>query len=275
MARVVLIAGVFGCLGTTPSASATTVVSTTLPDPLTEVGFDQRLGQQVPLALTLFNERGEAVVLENLFGQRPVILALVYYNCPMLCSMVLNGITSSLKPLDFDPGREYDVLVVSFDPQDNAESAARARSMQLERFDRPGTESGWHFLTGDSEAIEALTSSVGFRFTAIEDSPDFAHAAGIVTLTPEGRVARYHYGIEYPPRDVRLGLVEAADNKIGSMVDQVLLYCFHYDPVTGTYSAVAMNIIRLGAVLTVVALGLLLLLQWQRDRRRPTAAAEV
>jgi protein SCO1/2 len=225
--------------------------------------------------LTFFDEQGHPVTFDSLIGERPVILSLVYYSCPMLCTMILNGVTSTLKTLDFNPGEEYDVVVVSFDATDRAEDARKTRRLQLERFDRPGTESGWHFLTGDSDAIETLTTAVGFRFVAIEDSQDFAHAAGIVTLTPEGRVARYHYGVEYPPRDVRLGLIEAADNRIGSVVDQVLLYCFHYDPVTGTYSAVAMNIVRLGAAGTVLALAIFLILQWQRERRRQTAAVEV
>jgi len=245
-----------------------------LPAALEDVGFDQRLGASVPLDQTFFDEQGDVVVLGSLFGERPVILALVYYSCPMLCTMVLNGVTTTLKALDFDPGVEYDVVVVSFDPSDTAADASRTRLAQLQRFDRPGTEAGWHFLTGDAGSIEELTASVGFRFSAIEDSDDFAHAAGIVTLTPDGKVARYHYGVDYPPRDVRLGLVEAADNQIGSVVDQVLLYCFHYDPVTGAYSAVAMNMVRLGAAVTAIALATFLLLQWQREKRRRAAALE-
>ncbi|MEJ2084682.1 MAG: SCO family protein [Acidobacteriota bacterium] len=245
-----------------------------LPPALEDVGFDQRLGSSVPLDQTFFDEQGDSVAFGSLFGERPVILALVYYSCPMLCTMVLNGVTTSLKALDFDPGVEYDVVVVSFDPSDTAADATRTRLVQLQRFDRPGTESGWHFLTGDRESIAELTASVGFRFTAIDDSDDFAHAAGIVTLTPEGKVARYYYGVDYPPRDVRLGLVEAADNRIGSVVDQVLLYCFHYDPVTGAYSAVAMNIVRLGGGVTVVTLAIFVFLQWQREKRRQARAVE-
>lgn len=246
-----------------------------LPEALEDVGFDQRLGASVPLDATFVDERGKSVELRSLFNERPVVLALVYYNCPMLCTMILNGVTSSLKTLDFDPGEEYDVVVVSFDAADTPEDARRTRRIHLERFDRPGTEHGWVFLTGDASSIERLTEAVGFRFTAIEESRDFAHAAGIVILTPEGRVARYHYGVEYPPRDIRLGLVEAADNRIGSVVDQVLLYCFHYDPQTGQYSAVAMNIVRLGAAITVAVLAMFLIVQWQREKRRRTAAARV
>jgi protein SCO1/2 len=246
-----------------------------LPQPLREVGFDQRLGERVPLDLTFYDEQGQAIVLESLFGERPVVLALVYYNCPMLCTMVLNGVTSSLKVLDFNPGEEFEVVVVSFDASDTTDDARETRLTHLERYDRPGTESGWHFLTGDQESIDLLTTSVGFRFVPIEDSTDFAHAAGIVTLTPDGHVARYHYGVEYPPRDVRLGLVEAADNRIGSFVDQVLLYCFHYDPVTGAYSATVMNIIRLGAASTLAVLALFLFIQWQREKRQRPATVEI
>ena len=256
-------------------APISTLANQDLPKPLTEVGFDQRLGAKVPLDLTFFDEQNKPVALGELFGERPVILSLVYYTCPMLCTMILNGVTSTLKTLDFNPGEDYDVVVVSFDSSDRSEDARKTRQVHLERFDRPGTESGWHFLTGDAESIERLTSAVGFRFVEIEDSRDFAHAAGIVILTPEGQVARYYYGVEYPPRDVRFGLIEAGDNQIGSVVDQVLLYCFHYDPVTGTYSAVAMNIVRLGAAVTVLVLAAFLILQWQRERRRQPAATEV
>ena len=245
-----------------------------LPEPLTRVGFDQRLGTRVPLDLKFRDESGASVVLGDFFGERPAILVPVYYHCPMLCTMVLNGVTSTLKVLDFDPGDQFDVVVVSFDAADTAKDAQEARLRNLERYDRPGTEAGWHFLTGEADSIDRLFGSVGFRFTEIEDSEDFAHAAGIVTLTPEGQIARYHYGIEYSPRDVKLGLIEAADNKIGSMVDQVWLYCFHYDPVTGTYSAVAMNIIRLAAAITVAALALFLFVQWRREKRQNPAAVE-
>ncbi len=238
-----------------------------LPGPLADVGFDQRLGEQVPLDLQFTNETGQAVTLARYFDQRPVVLALVYYECPMLCSMVLNGMISSLRALKFDAGSEFEVVVVSFDPSETPELARTAKQTYLERYDRPGTEGGWHFLTGNEQAIRALTRSVGFRYAYLPEEDQFAHAAGILALTPEGRVARYYYGVEYAPRDVRLGLIEAADNQIGSMVDQVLLYCFHYDPTTGKYSAVAMNIVRLAAVVTIAFLGFFLLRQWRRERR--------
>jgi protein SCO1/2 len=246
---------------------------TSQPGPLQDVGFDQRLGEAVPLDAVFVDERGERVTLGDFFGERPVIMALVYYECPMLCTMVLNGLTSSLGTLEFDPGEEFEVVIVSFDTRETPAQARSARSTHVGRYDRPGTEDGWHFLTGDEESVQRITQSLGFRYVWVPESNQFAHAAGIVALTPEGQIARYFYGIEYAPRDVRLGLVEAADNQIGSLVDQILLYCFHYDPVVGKYSAVAMNIVRLAAAATVLALGSFLILQWRRERRRRTLAA--
>jgi protein SCO1/2 len=247
--------------------------SNSLPPELEDVGFDQRLGERVPLNLVFADETGRQAPLGTWFGERPVILALVYFNCPMLCPMILNGLTAALKPMNFDPGKEFDVVVVSFDSRETPEMAAESKATFVGRYGRPGTESGWHFLTGSEESIAALTESVGFRYTYSPEVDQFAHTAGIVALTPEGQVARYFYGVDYPPKTLRLGLVEAADNKIGSVVDQVLLYCFHYDPTTGTYTAVAMNIMRLGALVTVALLGLFLLIQLKRERR--SAAAEV
>jgi protein SCO1/2 len=244
-----------------------------LPSQLEDVGFDQRLGESVPLDLVFTDETGHEAELGSWFGERPVILALVYYDCPMLCPMILNGLTTALRPIPFDAGEEFDVVVVSFDARETPEMAAKSKATFVERYGRPGTESGWHFLTGSEESIAALTETVGFRFSYMEEADQFAHSAGIVALTPEGQVARYFFGVEYPPKSLRLGLVEAADHKIGSVVDQVLLYCFHYDPQTGTYTAVAMNIMRLGALVTVALLGLFLLIQFKRERR--TVAAEV
>lgn len=238
-----------------------------LPGPLADVGFDQRLGEQIPLNLQFTDEKGQTVALEGYFGQRPVVLALVYYECPMLCSMVLNGMTTSLRALKFEAGSEFEVVVVSFDPSETPDLARTAKQTYLERYDRPDAEDGWHFLTGDEQTIQTLTRSVGFRYVYLPEEDQFAHAAGILALTPDGRIARYFYGVEYAPRDIRLGLIEAADNQIGSMVDQVLLYCFHYDPTTGRYSAVAMNIVRLAALITIACLGFFLLRQWRRERR--------
>ena len=270
MKRATLIAWLIGtCLQ--GAAAPTTATTSSLPPELDEVGFDQRLGDTLPLDLEFTDETGREAKLGSWFGERPVILALVYYDCPMLCPMILNGLTSSLRMLKFNPGSEFEVLVVSFDHRETPEMAAAAKSTFLERYGRPGTESGWHFLTGDEPSIASLAETVGFRFSYMPEAEQFAHAAGIVALTPQGQVARYFYGVEYAPKDIRLGLIEAADNKIGSVVDQVLLYCFHYDPTTGTYTAVAMNIVRLGAAVTVVLVGLFLIIQLKRERH-PAAA---
>lgn len=244
-----------------------------LPGPLEEVGIDQHLGESIPLDLVFRDESDQPVRLGDFFGERPVVLALVYYECPMLCPMILNGLTSALKVLEFEPGAEFEVVVVSFDARETPAMAQRAKAASLKRYGRPQTERGWHFLTGDDPSIKKLTDQVGFRFTFLPDTGQFAHAAGIMALTPEGQIARYFYGVEYAPRDLRLGLIEAADNKIGSLVDQVLLYCYHYDPVTGSYSAVAMNIVRLGGAIFVAIMAFLLLGLWRRERnRQPTAA---
>jgi protein SCO1/2 len=244
--------------------------SDAVPQPLADVRFEQRLGESVDLDLPFVDEEGREVKLGDYLGDRPAVLALVYYRCPMLCTLVLNGLTQSLKTLTFNPGEEFDVVVVSFDPRETPDLAAGTKSEHLNRYGRPGTEGGWHFLTGPEESIRDLTGSVGFHYAFDPEQGEFAHAAGIVLLTPEGRLARYFYGIEYPPRDLRLGLVEAADETIGSLVDQVLLYCFRYDPTTGKYSAVVMNIVRLGAVITVLVLGLFLTAAWRIERRLAT-----
>ena len=257
-------------LGASGMVAAT---SDALPPQLEEVGFDQRLGQALPLDLSFADETGRMVTLGRYFGERPVVLALVFFDCPMLCPMILNGLTTGLKPLPFDPGEEFEVVVVSFDARETPDMAARAKSMHLERYGRPDTADGWHFLTGSEESIAELTEAVGFRFSYMPDVDQFAHAAGIVTLTPEGLVAQYFYGVEYAPKDLRLGLVEAADNQIGTVIDQVLLYCFHYDPATGTYSAVAMNIVRIGAACTVAVIAIFVLIQVRRERRPAVAEA--
>ncbi len=254
-------------------AAVVDAASDALPPELEDVGFDQRLGEVVPLEIEFTDENGQPVVLGRYFEERPVILALVFYECPMLCPMVLNGLTTALKPLDFDPGEEFEVVVVSFDAGETSELAARTKETTVKRYGRPETASGWHFLTGSEASIAALTEAVGFRFSYMAEVDQFAHAAGIVTLTPDGQVAQYFYGVEYAPKDLRLGLVEAADHKIGTVIDQVLLYCFHYDPETGTYSAVAMNIVRLGAAVTVAVIALFVLIQLRREHR--PAVAEV
>ncbi|MFQ5599163.1 MAG: SCO family protein [Candidatus Krumholzibacteriia bacterium] len=237
-----------------------------IPPQLREVGFDQNLGAQVPLDLVFRDEAGAEVELGRYFGDKPVVLALVYYECPMLCSMVLNGLTSSLRVLKFDIGSDFEVLTISFDPGETPELAAAKKRNYVEEYARPGAAAGWHFLTGGDESIRTLTEAVGFRYVYDPDLDQYAHASGIVVLTPEGRVARYFFGIEYAPKDLRLGLVEAAEGRIGSVVDQVLLYCFRYDPESGTYSAVALNIVRLGGILTVSGIVALILLLRRKGR---------
>jgi protein SCO1/2 len=241
-----------------------------LPPALRSVGFDQRLDEQVPLDLDFVDEDGRPVRLSDYFGEKPVILVLAYYQCPMLCTQVLNGVVQGLRELPFTIGKEFDVLTVSFDPQDTPEAARAKRQAYLRAYGRPEAAAGWHFLTGRPGAISKLTDAVGFRYSYDIKSRQFAHASGIVVLTPTGKVSRYFYDVHFPPRDLRLGLVEASQNKIGSPIDQVLLFCFHYDPTAGRYGAAIMNMIRVGGVVTLVVLGLFM--RWLRraetNRRR-------
>ena len=245
-------------------------VATGLPKALQDVGLDQKLNQQLPLDLVFKDENGQEVKLGQFFGKRPVVLSLVYYNCPMLCTLVLNGMTSAFRVLSFVPGEQYEVVTVSFDPRETPTLAAAKKKIYVDYLPeekRAAAINGWHFLTGDDASIKRLTEAVGFRYHWDETTNQFAHASGIMVLTPEGKLAQYYYGIEYSAKDLRLGLVEASANKIGSPVDQLLLYCYHYDPATGKYGAVVMNMIRLGGIVTVVAIvGLLLVL-----RRRSAA----
>ena len=225
------------------------------PAVLKDIGFDQRLGEMLPLDIPLRDEAGRAVRLGDFFGQRPVVLTLVYYECPMLCTLTLNSLSSALATLTFDIGREFDVVTVSFDPREKAPLAAAKKKGYLTRYGRPGAEAGWHFLTGDRESLSRLTSAVGFRYQWDEEIRQFAHPSGLVVLTPEGRITRYLYGIEYAPKDLRLSLVEASERKIGTPIDQAMLFCYQYNPTTGRYGLLTMRLIRGGAVLTVLGLG--------------------
>jgi protein SCO1/2 len=238
-----------------------------LPAALQGVGVDQRLDAQVPLDLTFRDEFNRTVTLSQFFHGKPVLLAPVYYRCPMLCTQILNGAESALKAVSFNPGRDFEVVAVSFDPKDSAETAAGKRKMILQRYGRPDTANGWHFLTGDESNIRALTDAVGFHYRYDPVTQQFAHASALMILTPEGRVSRYFYGVEYAPRDLRLGLVEASANKIGSPVDQVLLFCYHYDPATGKYGAIAMNMVRFAGALFVLIGGGFLLIVFRREGR--------
>ena len=225
------------------------------PAILREIGFDQRLGETLPLDIALRDEAGNAVRLGDFFGPRPVVLTLVYYECPMLCTLTLNSLSSALATLSFDIGREFDVVTVSFDPREKPPLAAGKKKAYVSRYGRPGAETGWHFLTGDPESLARLTSAVGFRYQWDEEIRQFAHPSGLVVLTPEGRITRYLYGIEYAPKDLRLSLVEASERKIGTPVDQAMLFCYQYNPTTGRYGLLTMRLIRGGAILTVLALG--------------------
>ncbi|HEY8514006.1 MAG TPA: SCO family protein [Candidatus Binatia bacterium] len=224
------------------------------PESLREVGFDQYLDAQVPRDIRLRDENGREVRLGDYLTDKPVILSLAYFSCPMLCDLHQQGLASSLKPLSFSAGKEFEVLTVSFDPRDTPEVAREKKQHVLARYDREGAADGWHFLTGDAGEIERLTRAVGFRYQYDEKRGEFAHPAGLVMLTPDGRIARYFFGLEFSPRDLRLGLVETTQRKIGNVVDQVLLFCFHYDPAMGRYSAVALNSVRVAGALTVLAL---------------------
>jgi len=235
------------------------------PPMLSGIGIDQRLNEQVPLDLTFRDEAGRPVRLGNYFGGKPVILTLNYYECPMLCSLILEGLVSSLRVLSFDIGDQFTVVTVSFDPGETPTLAAATKAKYVQRYARPRAAEGWHFLTGQDAAITSLAKAVGFRYAYEEQQDEYAHASGIVVLTPQGKIARYFYGIEYAPRDLRLGLVEAAANKIGSLADQILLFCYHYDPTTGKYSAAVLNAVRAGGVATLLALGTFLTVMWRRE----------
>jgi protein SCO1/2 len=237
-----------------------------LPPILRQVGFDQRLNEQVPLDLQFRDEAGQTVQLGDYFTTKPVILVLAYYRCPMLCTEVLNGLVRALLDVPFAMGKDYEVVTVSFDPRETPEMAAAKKRTYLDRFGRPGAEAGWHFLTGDETAITRLTEAVGFRYTYDPTNDQFAHASGIMVLTPQGKLSRYFFDVNYTPRDLRLGLVEASTNKIGSPVDQVLLFCFHYDPAQGKYGAAVMNFVRLGGAVTLLGVGALIGGLWRQER---------
>jgi protein SCO1/2 len=239
-----------------------------LPGALEGVGIDQRLDAQIPLDLTFRDESGSEVRLGSYFqGKKPVLLAPVYYRCPMLCTQILGGVASTLKAVSFDPGRDFEVVAFSFDPKDTPETASSKRELYLRRYNRANTSNGWHFLTGDEKNIQALTAAIGYRYKYDPATDQYAHASGIVVATPDGHVSRYFYGVEFAPRDVRLGLVEASENKIGNAVDQVLLFCFHYDPSTGKYGTLAVSLIRVAGAGFVVVGGVFLVVLFRRERK--------
>lgn len=237
---------------------------------LEDVGIDQRLGEQLPLDASFVDENGNQVKLGDYFGKKPVVLALVYYTCPMLCNQVLNGLTSALDVVTFDIGKDFEVVTVSFDARETPELARDKKQTYIDWYKRPGAAEGWHFLTGDQASIAKLTDAVGFHYKYDPATKQFIHASGIMLATSEGKLARYFYGVEYAPKDLRLGLVESSENKIGNPVDRLLLYCYHYDPASGKYGAVAMNILRLAGIATIIGLVAMMLLL---KRRRPVENA--
>jgi protein SCO1/2 len=242
---------------------------------LKNVGVDQKLDAQVPLNLEFRDETGKSVRLGDYFGKRPVILNLAYYGCTMLCGEVQSGIIGSLRALQFNPSTDFDIVTVSFDPKETTEQAAAKKKSLLLRYHRPGAEQGWHFLTGDQHNIEALTKSVGFDYQYDPSLNQWAHAAAIMVLTPEGKISKYFYGVEFAPKDLRFGLIEASENKIGTIVDQMLLYCYHYNPATGKYGAVIMNVLRLAGIATVLILGGLVFILFRREPFYQTPAARI
>ena len=234
------------------------------PPGLQHVGIQQNLNEQIPPELAFTDDSGHAVKLGDYFGKKPMILNLVYFTCPMLCGEELNGLESTLRVLKFDVGKEFDVITVSFDPRDTPAAAAKKKAEILKRYKRAGADQGWHFLVGGQDAIDRIAKASGFDFEYDTKTQQFAHSTAIMVLTPQGKIAQYYYGIDYPPKDLRLALVDASQEKIGNIVDTVLLYCYHYDPEKGKYSATIMRILRLAGVATLLSLGTLFIVLFQR-----------
>ena len=258
--------------GTAPGSGAGQP-SSGKPGILGKIGIDQKLNQQVPLDLVFTDETGREVKLGEYFGRRPVVLALVYYECPMLCTQVLNGVATALSVMEFNVGREFDVVAVSINPREGPQLASQKKQAYVDRYKRPGTEAGWHFLTGKQESITRLADAVGFRYEFDKETGQFAHGAGIEVLTPKGVISKYFYGIEYSSRDLKFGLIEASEERIGRAIDHVLLLCYHYDPATGQYGAAALTLVRTGAVATIVAFLSFLFVSLRRERASQREAA--
>ena len=244
------------------------IVASNVPPKIQHVTFKQRLGERLPLDARLTDESGKTVALGDYFGSgKPVVLAFVYYQCPMLCPLVMNGISSALKVVPFVPGKDFDVVLVSFDTRDTPEAANAKKRAHLQHWGAPETADGWHFLTGTEQEIRRVTEAAGFTYQWEEETQQFAHVSGLLVATPDGRLSRYFYGVEFSPKDLRLALVDSARGQLGSVVDELLLYCFHYDPASGRYGAAFMNIMRLGGLLTVaLILGFVVLMRWRESR---------
>jgi protein SCO1/2 len=239
-----------------------------VPEALRDIGIDQRLNEQIPLDLVFADETGARKPLRDYFRGRPVILSLVYFECPMLCTLELNGLLRAIRVVPLDVGRDYDILTVSFDPKEGPALAGAKKAEYVSRYRRPAAADGWRFLTGDEAAIRRLTEAVGFRYRFDPTSSQWAHASGIMVLTPQGRLARYFYGVEYSARDLRFGLTEASNGKIGSRVDQILLYCFHYDPKTGRYSLTILRVMRIAGGATVLGILVFWAVMYRQSKRK-------
>lgn len=242
-----------------------------LPKALQTVGIEQKLGAQLPLDTEFKDENGNTVKLREYFGKgRPVILALVYYECPMLCNEVLNGLTGSLKGISFDAGKDFDVVAISFDARENDKPglAKNKKAGYLERYARAGAEKGWHFLTGTQSSIDAVTQAVGFNYVYDDKTNQFAHAGGVMIVTPEGVMSRYYYGIDYEPRQLKFGIMDSAQDKVGNPAEQLLLYCYHYDPASGKYGLSILRVIRLAGVATILGLVGMMLVFWRKNKKK-------
>ena len=243
------------------------MASSTVPRPLREIGFDQNLDRLVPLDVSFRDETGRTVRLGDYFGRRPVVLVFAYYDCPMLCTQVINGLSTALNILSLAPAKDFEIVTVSFNPRDTPAAAMAKKASYLERYRRDGAAQGWHFLTGDQPSIDRLTKAAGFRYVWDEQTKQFAHPTGVIVLTPEGRLSRYLFGIEYGPRDLRYALVDASAGKVGNAIDTLLLYCYHYDPMTGRYGFVVMRAIRIAGAATVLALASFIFVMVRKEKR--------
>jgi protein SCO1/2 len=245
------------------------------PPILREVSIAQRLNEPIPREIIFRDENGKIVHLGDYFGTKPIVLSLVYFDCPALCTEVLNGELRTMKAITLDLGKDFDAITVSFEPKDTPELAKAKRDVYAGQYGRPGARENWHFLTGDQPSIDALTQAAGFHYAYDSASRQYAHAAAILVLTPHGRIARYFYGVQYPGRDVRLGLVEASEGKIGTPTDHALLDCYQYDPATGKYGLIVMNVVRAGGVLTMLVLGIFMFVMFRRERNHPSGPPAV
>jgi protein SCO1/2 len=247
------------------------MTASTIPAPLREIGFDQNLDQLIPLDVTFRNEAGATVRLGDYFGKRPVVLVFAYFDCPMLCTQVINGLASALDVLSLKPGEDFEIVTISFNPKDTPASASAKKANYIARYKQPGAAAAWHFLTGDQPSIDRVTQAAGFRYVWDSETQQFAHPTGVIVLTPDGRLARYLFGIEYGPRDLRMALVEASAGRVGNPVDSLLLYCYHYDPMTGRYGIAIMRTMRIAGAATVLLLGTFVFVMLRREKHRAPA----